>query len=86
MEMDVEMLKAFKKGEKISTGTVLPFEDDEIEWEAISVGDGTRMSPGIPKNHTFRFVQFTLRYLGVEIGEIMAEEQDDNTIRWSSIK
>jgi hypothetical protein len=86
MEMDVKGLKAFKQGEKIDSGVLLPFEDDEIVWEAIAVGDGSRMTEARPKNHRFRFVEFLLTFLGVEIGRIMAEEQDDNTIRWSTIR
>lgn len=86
MEITVAGLKKFKKGEKIDVCKLLSFEDDEIQWEAISVGEGMRMTQEKPKNHSFIFVQFLLTYLGVEIGQIMAEEQDDNTIRWSSIQ
>lgn len=86
MKMDVKGLREFKKHEKIDCGEMFPFEDTEIQWEAIAVGDGSRMTEENPKNHTFRFVEFLLTYLGIEIGRIMAEEQDDNTIRWSSIQ
>ena len=85
-ELTVDGLKKFSKGEKIDIGQVFPFEEDEIQWEALSIGDGTRQTFQRPTAHSFRFVEFRLTYLGVEIGRLMAEEQDDGVISWRSVR
>jgi len=55
--------------------------NDEIEWEAIAVGTGTRQTK--KGNEQFPWVEFRLTWLGVEVGRLLGTAED-GSIRWES--
>lgn len=73
--MNIEMLKAFKEGERINQGTLFGFTpDDEIEWECIGAGEGHGDYETVDRPISWR--QFRLTFFDVEIGRVMGVECD----------
>ena len=84
--MTLDEFSTIRKGDILEMGKMLPFEGEQIVAETLSVGTGTRQTKERPTTHEFKFADFRLTYLGIEVARLLAEEQDDGTIAWRAEK
>ena len=84
--MNLEMLKAYKAGDKVDMGVLFPTLDDNesIQWTVTAALDMTRAVGNTVTKP--RMVEFHLTYLDISLGSIRAIENSDGTIAWETVK
>lgn len=70
--MDVTLLSSMKEGDKIDLGSMLPFDDEQIQWTVLEAGEGTRKDNN--GTHAYAWAELEMHWRGVFVGRVLATE------------